>query len=136
MQTLRSAVRPLHATRLRHPSGLCRLRRIRRNRNGHPVSGLPAAVVERAAVLPLFPAVRALPDDAVQALEALSALPECTGRVVLLPYRAVGVTGALLPAFRPDSVKIDGAAEPMLLALSAQALTSDGAFAMVLPPKS
>ena len=87
-----------------------------------PVSGLPAAVVERAAVLPLFPAVRAL--------------PECTGRVVLLPYRAVGVTGALLPAFRPDSVKIDGAAEPMLLALSAQALTSDGAFAMVLPPKS
>ena len=93
-----------------------------------PVSGLPAAVVERAAVLPLFPAVRALPDDAVQALEAL--------RVVLLPYRAVGVTGALLPAFRPDSVKIDGAAEPMLLALSAQALTSDGAFAMVLPPKS
>jgi len=87
-------------------------------------------------VLPLFPAVRALPDDAVQALEALSALPECTGRVVLLPYRAVGVTGALLPAFRPDSVKIDGAAEPMLLALSAQALTSDGAFAMVLPPKS
>lgn len=78
-----------------------------------PVSGLPAAVVERAAVL-----------------------PECAGRVVLLPYRAVGVTGALLPAFRPDSVKIDGAAEPMLLALSAQALTSDGAFAMVLPPKS
>ncbi len=87
-----------------------------------PVSGLPAAVVERAAVLPMFP--------------ALHALPECTGRVVLLPYRAVGVAGALLPAFRPDSVMIDGAAEPMLLALSAQALTSDGAFAMVLPPKS
>lgn len=55
---------------------------------------------------------------------------------MLLPYRAVGVTGALLPAFRPDSVMIDGAPEPMLLALSAQALTSDGAFSMVLPPKS
>lgn len=101
-----------------------------------PVSGLPAAVVERAAVLPMFPALHALPDDAVQALEVLGALPECTGRVVLLPYRAVGVAGALLPAFRPDSVMIDGAAEPMLLALSAQALTSDGSFAMVLPPKS
>ena len=87
-----------------------------------PASGLPAAVVERAAVLPLFPALHALPD--------------CTGRVVLLPYRAVGVPGALLPAFRPDSVMIDGAPEPMLLALSAQALTSDGAFSMVLPPKS
>ena len=98
--------------------------------------GSGALVTVSGRVLPLFPAVRALPDDAVQALEALSALPECTGRVVLLPYRAVGVTGALLPAFRPDSVKIDGAAEPMLLALSAQALTSDGAFAMVLPPKS
>lgn len=90
----------------------------------------------RAAVLPLFPALHALPDDAVQTLEALSALPECTGRVVLLPYRAVGVAGALLPAFRPDSVRIDGMPEPMLLALSAQALTSDGAFAMVLPPKN
>ena len=101
-----------------------------------PVSGLPAAVVERAAVLPLFPTLHALPDDAVQALSVLGALPECTGRVVLLPYRAVGVTGALLPAFRPDSVMIDGAPEPMLLALSAQALTSDGAFSMVLPPKS
>ncbi len=92
-------------------------------------------MVERTAVLPLFPALHALPDDAVQTL-VLSALPECTGRVVLLPYRAVGVTGALLPAFRPDSVMIDGAPEPMLLALSVQALTSDGAFAMVLPPKS
>ena len=100
------------------------------------MSGLPAAVVERAAVLPLFPALHALPDDAVQTLEALSALPECLGRVVLLPYRAVGVAGALLPAFRPDSVRIDGMPEPMLLALSAQALTSDGAFAMVLPPKN
>ena len=82
------------------------------------------------------PDVHALPDDAVQTLTVLGALPECTGRVVLLPYRAVGVTGALLPAFRPDSVMIDGAPEPMLLALSAQALTSDGAFSMVLPPKS
>ena len=34
------------------------------------------------------------------------------------------------------SFSLGGAAEPMLLALSAQALTSDGAFAMVLPPKS
>ena len=72
----------------------------------------------------------------MQTLEALGALPECTGRVVLLPYRAVGVAGALLPAFRPDSVMIDGMPEPMLLALSTQALTSDGAFAMVLPPKN
>ena len=101
-----------------------------------PVSGLPAAVVERAAVLPLFPALHTLPDDAVQTLTVLGALPECTGRVVLLPYRAVGVTGALLPAFRPDSVMIDGAPEPMLLALIAQALTSAGAFSMVLPPKN
>lgn len=67
---------------------------------------------------------------------SFAALPECTGRVVLLPYRAVGVAGALLPAFRPDSVRIDGMPEPMLLALSAQALTSDDAFAMVLPPKN
>lgn len=98
--------------------------------------GSGALVTVSGRVLALFPALHALPDDAVQTLEALSALPECTGRVVLLPYRAVGVAGALLPAFRPDSVRIDGMPEPMLLALSAQALTSDGAFAMVLPPKN
>ena len=74
--------------------------------------------------------LRALRDSGNDLHDPVSGLPAA------VVERAVGVTGALLPAFRPDSVKIDGAAEPMLLALSAQALTSDGAFAMVLPPKS
>ena len=54
-----------------------------------PVSGLPAAVVERAAVLPLFPAVHALPDDAVQALEALirASRPEDILRISLTGTR-------------------------------------------------
>ena len=43
---------------------------------------------------------------------------------------------SMLAGVSPGSVMIDGAPEPMLLALSAQALTSDGAFSMVLPPKS
>ena len=39
-------------------------------------------------------------------------------------------------AVQGDAVAHALRAEPMLLALSAQALTSDGAFAMVLPPKN
>ena len=102
-----------------------------------PVSGLPAAVVERLQRLHRVVRQCAHRRKQRQHRRALDHRRRQAGhRVVLLPYRAVGVTGALLPAFRPDSVKIDGAAEPMLLALSAQALTSDGAFAMVLPPKS
>lgn len=84
----------------------------------------------------MFPALHALRTTRCRRWKCSARCRSGTGRVVLLPYRAVGVAGALLPAFRPDSVMIDGAAEPMLLALSAQALTSDGAFAMVLPPKS
>ena len=53
-----------------------------------PMSGLPAAVVERAAVLPLFPALHALPDDAVQTLEALG---ERDRQIILLRF---GIGGA------------------------------------------
>lgn len=48
VQALRSAVRALHAAGLWADADVRRLRRIRRNRNGHPVSGLPAAAQHHA----------------------------------------------------------------------------------------
>ena len=48
VQALRSAVRALHAAGFRTDADVRRLRRIRRNRNGHPVSGLPAAAQHHA----------------------------------------------------------------------------------------
>lgn len=103
-----------------------------------PVTGRCAAIADRAAVLPLFDGAGALtlPDDAVGALEALSALPGCAGRFRLLPYSAVGVSGALLVAFRPESVTVAGAPEELLVALAPAPLSATGEFEAVLPPKS
>ena len=81
-----------------------------------PVSALPAAVVERAAVFAAVPASHALPDDAVQALTVLSALPGMyrTGRAASARGRAV--TGASAASISADSVIIDSAPELSLLA--------------------
>ena len=102
-----------------------------------PVSGRPAAIADRAAVLPLFTGAAgdALPEDAIAALEALSALPGCAGRFRLLPYSAVGLNGALLVAFRPERVAVDGADESLLVALAPTPLSASGEFEAVLPPE-
>lgn len=102
-----------------------------------PVTGCCAAVADRTAVLPLFEGTEALtlPDDAVGALEMLSALPGCAGRFRLLPYAAVGVSGALLVAFRPERVTVAGTPEELLIALSPSPLSVTGEFEAVLPPK-
>ena len=48
VQALRSAVRALHAAGLRPAADVRRVRRIRRDRNGHPVSCLPAPAQHHA----------------------------------------------------------------------------------------
>ncbi len=115
------------------------LRGLRDSGNGlyDPVSGRPAAIADRAAVLPLFTGAAgdALPEDAIAALEALSALPGCAGRFRLLPYSAVGLNGALLVAFRPERVAVDGADESLLVALAPTPLSASGEFEAVLPPE-
>ena len=69
------------------------------------------------------------------ALETLNALPGCAGRFRLLSYAAVGVSGALLVAFRPEHVAVSGAPETLLVALSPTPLSATGEFEAVLPPK-
>lgn len=103
-----------------------------------PVTGCCVAVASRSDVLPLFAGAQALalPDDAVGTLEALSTLPGCAGRFRLLPYAAVGVPGALLPAFRPERVTVAGEVEELLVALAPAPLSATGEFEAVLPPKS
>lgn len=72
-----------------------------------PVSGLPVTVCSLEAVAPLLePEVldilRAHP-DAAGAIEALA--ERNIYQFFPVPYRAVGMKGGLLPAFRPDSVR-------------------------------
>ena len=94
-----------------------------------PVSGRAAAVADRKALQGLFPIP--LPEDPVAALAAPERLP---GQFRLLPYRAVGVEGGMLLAFRPDRVEVDGRAEDLLIALSPAPLSGKGEFEVILPP--
>lgn len=54
-------------------------------------------------------------------------VPEFAGRLRLIPYSAVGTASGLLPAFRPDSVTVDGALrDDLVVAISPTAICGDG----------
>lgn len=89
-----------------------------------PVSGQPVLVLTRKAAARVLPAEAAAPLAGLRADNAaavMAALPEkWRGRFRLLPYRAVGQTGGLLLAFRPDRVERNGRAWPAYAAISAE----------------
>ena len=91
------------------------------------MTGLPVAVLHAAA---LQGVLGALPDDPVAQISALR------GRVEglrLLPYTAVGVPGGMLAAFRPESLRVEGQAKEMLLALSPTPVSADDEYDLLLP---
>lgn len=102
-----------------------------------PVSGRKVCVVEDDAALPLFPAElrRTLKrcGSSIEFFEELSKFDGLAGRFRLIPYTAVGVSSNLLPAFRPDSLVIDGEAHgDMLVALSPTRLCEDGEYSAII----
>ena len=95
-----------------------------------PVSGMPAAVADRAALAPLLD-LSDVPSDPAEAMAVLT--ERGTVRFRLLPYRAVGAAGLLL-AFRPDRTAVDGREEDLLIALSPAKLGIEGCQ-ILLPPE-
>ena len=90
-----------------------------------PISGVGVPVVGAQALGALFgsEATAALsdPDRAI-------AWAQRAG-MTLLPYRAVGVTQGILPAFRCDAMSVDGAAlGPRLIALSPHPISDGSGF--------
>ncbi len=89
-----------------------------------PLSGRPVIVVTKEALLPI------LPDGLRTAFEAddLGALtdlpPDLARRVRLIPSRSVGGS-AMLPAFLPQALRIDGVERDALLAVSPAPLAAD-----------
>ena len=54
-------------------------------------------------------------------------VPEFAGRLRLIPYSAVGTVSGLMPAFRPDSVTVDGVLrDDLVVAISPTAISGDG----------
>ena len=83
-----------------------------------PISGAPVLLVCPHAVEPLFAGhEELLRRDPVSFLEEADRLPMLRGRVRLIPYSAVGVTG-MLGAFRPEGVSVDGEARELMAAVS------------------
>lgn len=101
-----------------------------------PISGCAVAVVEASILLPLFPAEAAgalLSPDPSKTVEAFSSLPGFEKRFRLVPYSAVGTSFGLLPAFRPDSVFVDGAQERgLLVALTQLRLSEGGEYSAII----
>ncbi|NCB51990.1 MAG: sigma-E processing peptidase SpoIIGA [Clostridia bacterium] len=101
-----------------------------------PISGCAVAVAEASSLLPLFPAeaaVALLSPDPSQTVEAFSSLPGFEKRFRLVPYSAVGTSFGLLPAFRPDCVRVDGAAEKgLIIALTQSRLSEGGEYSAII----
>lgn len=103
-----------------------------------PMSGRSVIVAGVSDIRPLLPlsvtgTVSGLrTKDAVRVLEELSR-QEHGMRFQLVPYSAVGTTGGMLLAFRPDEIIIDGKNKSgMLLALSPNSVSDGGTYSALL----
>ncbi len=103
-----------------------------------PMSGRPVIVAGIGDIRPLLsPSVsrtvaQLREKDAVQVLETLSRMDHGM-RFQLVPYSAVGTTGGVLLAFKPDEVVVDGKKNTgMLLALSPNSVSDGGNYSALL----
>lgn len=100
-----------------------------------PVSGLPVMVIGKREVEKLLPPVLsdALVESPAAFMEALPFFSPLQTRFRLVPYAAVGQRAALLPVFRPDSLKIDGKpVHDLLVGLAPNEICGTGDFSAVL----
>lgn len=100
-----------------------------------PISGLSVMVVGKGEAEKLLPPVLsdALADGPAVFMEALPYFEALRPRFRLVPYSAVGQRSALLPVFRPDSIKIDGIpVENLLVGLASNDLCGTGDFSAVI----
>ncbi len=113
------------------------------NRLRDPLGAGPVVVVDHAVLTNLVPApvLRCLAADPLalpQALAEVSATVEEAGwapRLRLLPYRSVGQPAGMLCGFRPDALRLKGAAEDLPLAVVGVSLPETVLLRRVLKPK-
>ena len=102
-----------------------------------PVSGSAVMVVERRALEELFPeevtAILRTGAEPAKLFEAVLGVDAARGRFRLVPYTAVGVSGSLLLAFRPDELTLDGdRRRDIIVAISPTRLCEDGEYSAVV----
>ena len=92
-----------------------------------PLSGVPVLVTDLGVLKRLIPGGISdgkSPEEIVEKLFLL--YPELKPR--LIPYKSVGVSSGLLPALRPEMVKISGMEENCLVAFSSVKLSDGGGY--------
>lgn len=86
-----------------------------------PVSGDHVIVVTPAALKGIIPGLAQSSglDDGVALLQYFDLFPDTRGKFRLIPFRALG-KGGLVPAFRPDRLRINGKDAVYLVAISSE----------------
>lgn len=90
-----------------------------------PITGSGVLIASSDKLAPLFPNCKKelKSSDCTQLLQNAY----CAGRLRLIPYSAVGTRGGMLPVFRPDEVRIDGALrDDIVIAISPTPVGGDG----------
>ena len=103
-----------------------------------PMTGVPVIVTGVADAKNLFPKEIRTAVEGVERRGAVLVMEEimthaCPMRFRLIPYSAVGISGGMLLAFRPDEVVIDGEKKSgMLVALSPNSISDNGTYTALI----
>ncbi len=90
-----------------------------------PITGSSVLICGAEAVSPLFPDCCEIFKTGDSA--GIVSAPALAGRLRLIPYTAVGTKSGLLPAFRPDSITLDGKKrDDIIVAVAPNAVSGDG----------
>ena len=85
-----------------------------------PMTGSEVLIAGAEQLAPLL-------GEGVKALSPTQTVTLYAGKMRLIPYCAVGTQSGLLPAFRPDSITVDGKVrEDIIVAISPTAVSGDG----------
>ena len=126
-RSVKNAERKIYDVALSRAGQTVRLRALCDSGNSphDPVTGSRVLIAASGLLSPLFPedTEKAERGDPIELVSS----PELTGVFRLISYSAVGTGSGLLPAFRPDSISIDGRGrDDILVALSPTATGGDG----------
>lgn len=97
-----------------------------------PISGVPVMVTDQSILKPWLPHVGALTPQILME-ELYRIMPDRKPR--LIPYKTVGVEHGLLVAIQPESVKIAGKKERVLLGFSPVSVSDGGGYQALLGGK-
>ncbi|MDO4816579.1 MAG: sigma-E processing peptidase SpoIIGA [Bacillota bacterium] len=121
-RTAKGMERQVYITRIRFNENEVTLRSLCDSGNAlyDPVSGRRVLVASFDTLQPLFP-------QAALNIDASELAVKMPGVFRLIPYSAVGTSGGMLAAFRPQSISLDGKEyADILVAVSPQPITGDG----------